>query len=180
MRMEKRTNNKGFSLVELIIVIAIMAILVGVLAPVLMRQLEKAKVSSDLSKLETIAAAIEYGCVEQGILEDPTSQALADLIDASVATPLQLSIFENPTYKNCELAKYVRETAGVTDFNDATINKLFKSYRGAGSKIYFSRRGSYVNPIVIWITYSDRTGKKKPAAAEATHYTQITNEVALD
>ena len=29
----KKTNNKGFSLVELIIVIAIMAILIGVLAP---------------------------------------------------------------------------------------------------------------------------------------------------
>ena len=31
----KKTNNKGFSLVELIIVIAIMAILAGALAPAL-------------------------------------------------------------------------------------------------------------------------------------------------
>ena len=29
----KKTNNKGFSLVELIVVIAIMAVLVGVMAP---------------------------------------------------------------------------------------------------------------------------------------------------
>ena len=33
----KKTNNKGFSLVELIIVIAIMAILAGAIAPALIR-----------------------------------------------------------------------------------------------------------------------------------------------
>lgn len=33
MKKQKSMGNKGFSLVELIIVIAIMAILVGVLAP---------------------------------------------------------------------------------------------------------------------------------------------------
>ncbi|MBO6205612.1 MAG: prepilin-type N-terminal cleavage/methylation domain-containing protein, partial [Lachnospiraceae bacterium] len=37
-------NNKGFSLVELIIVIAIMAILVGVMAPQLIKYIEKSKV----------------------------------------------------------------------------------------------------------------------------------------
>ena len=34
----KKTNNKGFSLVELIIVIAIMAILAGAIAPTLISQ----------------------------------------------------------------------------------------------------------------------------------------------
>ena len=33
VRDEKKLDNKGFSLVELIIVIAIMAVLIGVLAP---------------------------------------------------------------------------------------------------------------------------------------------------
>ena len=31
--MKKKMNNKGFSLVELIVVIAMMAVLIGVLAP---------------------------------------------------------------------------------------------------------------------------------------------------
>ena len=35
------SKNKGFSLVELIIVIAIMAILVGIMVPVLMHFIEK-------------------------------------------------------------------------------------------------------------------------------------------
>ena len=47
-------NNKGFSLVELIIVIAIMAVLIGVLAPQYLKYVEKSRVSSD----ETAIAAV--------------------------------------------------------------------------------------------------------------------------
>lgn len=43
----KKMNNKGFSLVELIIVIAIMAILVVVLAPQYLKYVEKSRISSD-------------------------------------------------------------------------------------------------------------------------------------
>jgi len=43
----KKMNNKGFSLVELIIVVAIMAVLVGVLAPQYIKYLDKSKVGAD-------------------------------------------------------------------------------------------------------------------------------------
>ena len=53
-------KNKGFSLVELIIVIAIMAILVGVIAPQLIRYIEKANISADVATLDSVRSAITY------------------------------------------------------------------------------------------------------------------------
>lgn len=55
----KKMNNKGFSLVELIIVIAIMAILAGAIAPALIRYIDKSRKSNDVSSAKTIKTAVE-------------------------------------------------------------------------------------------------------------------------
>lgn len=54
-----KKNNKGFSLVELIIVIAIMAILAGALAPALIKYINKSRRSADISNADTIRSAIQ-------------------------------------------------------------------------------------------------------------------------
>ena len=50
-------DNKGFSLVELIIVIAIMAVLVGVLAPQFIKYVEQSRRSSDIQTADQIREA---------------------------------------------------------------------------------------------------------------------------
>lgn len=56
---ETKMNNKGFSLVELIIVIAIMAILIVVLAPQYLKYVERSRNSTDLQNATTIKTAVE-------------------------------------------------------------------------------------------------------------------------
>ncbi len=54
----KKMNNKGFSLVELIVVIAIMAVLVGVLAPQFIKYVESSRRSTDVSNAQNIQSAV--------------------------------------------------------------------------------------------------------------------------
>lgn len=63
---KERMNNKGFSLVELIIVIAIMAVLVVVLAPQFLKYVEKGRVSTDKDNAAAIATALQVWAAAEG------------------------------------------------------------------------------------------------------------------
>lgn len=65
----KKTNNKGFSLVELIIVIAIMAILAGAIAPALIKYIDKSRKSNDVSSAKTIKTAVETALGTESVYE---------------------------------------------------------------------------------------------------------------
>ncbi len=65
--MKKEMNNKGFSLVELIIVVAIMAVLIGVLAPAYLQYVEKSKKTKDCSAIGSIMDAIEIVAADPAI-----------------------------------------------------------------------------------------------------------------
>lgn len=58
MKKEKM-NDKGFSLVELIIVIAIMAVLIVVLAPQYLKYVEKSRNSTDLQNATEMVTALQ-------------------------------------------------------------------------------------------------------------------------
>ncbi len=88
----KKMNNKGFSLVELIVVIAIMAVLIGVLAPQFLRYVEKSRLQKDNQAINEIAQAAKaamanetvYNSVGTGTTITPTGKTYSF---ATSATP---------------------------------------------------------------------------------------------
>ncbi|HKM04416.1 MAG TPA: prepilin-type N-terminal cleavage/methylation domain-containing protein [Lachnospiraceae bacterium] len=69
----KKTNNKGFSLVELIIVIAIMAVLMTVLAPQFLKYVEKSRLQKDNSAIGEIESAINVALADEKISDSITA-----------------------------------------------------------------------------------------------------------
>lgn len=59
-----KKNNKGFTLVELIIVIAIIAMLVAVLAPNYVKYVDRSRWSSDRNDCETLLSEVKTGIVD--------------------------------------------------------------------------------------------------------------------
>lgn len=155
-----KKNNKGFSLVELIIVIAIMAILVGVLAPNLIKQLEKAKVSSDIQLCDTIYNAIVYA------IADPEVNC-----DANFYTDVEYLINPysgsghtwggNATAFRCNPGKLkdaIIENCGFDCFNATVVSDKLRSTPASstGQLCVFAT----VDNFYIYIEHSDRTGTK--------------------
>ncbi len=111
-KKQKSLTNKGFSLVELIIVIAIMAVLVGVLAPQFLKYVERSRKSTDVQNVQAIVTAVQTyaadpmatSTIANGTITlNNTSTAVATACsDAATATALTDAGIKNVSLKSKE------------------------------------------------------------------------------
>ena len=99
-------NNKGFSLVELIIVIAIMAILVGVMAPQLIKYIEKTNVSADTQLADTCKEALVTAMMDPAIVTisgytQPTSGSIGTFSQGGAASSQMKAALEETLGVSC-------------------------------------------------------------------------------
>jgi prepilin-type N-terminal cleavage/methylation domain-containing protein len=70
-KAKAKNNNKGFSLVELIVVMAIMAILAVTLTPKLSQYIDKARQTNDREAVNAIYSAIRLGMMDDAVYATP-------------------------------------------------------------------------------------------------------------
>ena len=161
-------KNKGFSLVEMIIVIALMAILVAVMAPVLIKYIEKSKVSTDLRSLDTIYQGVIYAMNDPEVVQDPASQTLIN----SLTSPTLLSDLGAGSNANTLFYKELIDCLNWPDLQPATYREIITSTHGSSAEIMLQYKGGVMNPVAVWITYTDSTGNKNITYAP-TNWTQL-------
>lgn len=167
-RKQKALNNKGFSLVELIVVITIMAILVGVMAPNLFRYVEKTNVAADIQLADSVRTAIQVA-----------------IMDPSVPVAVRNSLNANYRVTGASAKGIADMTAGevtaiistlpitATDgpsFSTAIMNKV-RSSRGTGSAMKVTIDAQ--SQVTVSITETDNTGGK-----DVTN-TSLTNDIVV-
>ena len=123
----KEMNNKGFSLVELIIVIAIMAILVGVLAPQFIKYVESSRQSTDIDSLATYKTAVEAAVIDSAGTDSPITSAALTITGSTTAT-----IAPSIDLSDVGLASDTATTSlKSTGWNNATYTYKVNSSTGA-------------------------------------------------
>lgn len=158
MKKQKSVGNKGFSLVELIIVIAIMAILVGVMAPKLMKYVEKSRVSADTQVADTVRTAIMTAMLDPSVTASTLPTTTTDYKDSA-------EIKKDASDKNA-FGTLVEEILGDTTANAA---KKLKSKAYTGKQILYSIDAN--NNVSVKITANDGSSEGNlviPEPATAT------------
>lgn len=77
-------KNKGFSLVELIVVIAIMAVMAAVLAPALLGYVEKSRMQKDNSAMDEVVNAVQLSLADEKVYDEILQYSAYDNVSCYV------------------------------------------------------------------------------------------------
>lgn len=145
-------NNEGFSLIELIIVVVIMAIAIGVMAPQLIKYIEKSNVSADKQLADTIRTGVSTSIVDAEVQADVASQPFLDLMDSSTG----MNINDNTQFlsSDCVLKTSLEESFGFP------IDQIMIQIRSAHGADCDCNVRTTNNIVKVTFTCTDNSGGK--------------------
>jgi len=129
----KKRNNKGFSMVELIIVIAIMAALVGILAPQYIKYVNKSRLAAENTAADELikAAQVVVSDPDAGITSVTITYVAAGTISVTAKTPTTATVptglvpASGPAFKSTEHKDKTSFT--VTASSDGSVSSAWNS-----------------------------------------------------
>lgn len=129
-------GNAGFSLVELIIVIAIMAALVAILAPQYLKYVEKSRVSADKATLDSIMTNVQVA------LADPDCSWKAGDVTSSVDASTGKVTLTFTAVDGTGATKVSTLFTAAAGNNDIVLKSKVGKALGTGLKITVADSGS--------------------------------------
>jgi prepilin-type N-terminal cleavage/methylation domain-containing protein len=135
----RKNENKGFSLVELIVVIAIMAVLTAVLAPTLLQYVERSRAQKDDSAMGEVTNAFMLALSDQDVYDELLNYNLSNnkscYADSDHDDASDAFLGEDARAKNEEIYTLVGTMRGVTVTFEPSVSANKSTYTIAAGKV---------------------------------------------
>ena len=161
-------KNQGFSLVELIVVVAIMAILIGVLAPAYLRYVEKSRKSTDVSAIDEMIGAADKVAVDPELSVPANAKFTISINGGSVSISYSTSATSTATDASVvttewkALANMKGDGYAIKSSAWSTGTGSFVGKVGADGDVTWSHSGDVANDMC---SFSSSLSKKASSAS---------------
>lgn len=180
-----KKNSKGFSLVELIIVIAIMAILAGAIAPALIRYIDKSRKSNDVSAAKTIKTAVETAMSSEDtsyLLSTGTESTLTDLDGNTVkycaVIEVQTDVVTGGTGNGIVITPATGAVGGQTEIDNAAT-EIGKNIGEKTPRLKFKKAANDTDIPTGFYVYCSQGSSIVVGVGDGTKFYQLAPEVSV-